>query len=53
MHHTREIPRDGWADYLTLLSSIERDHWVRIEADGKAVVTLRDVEGKVAYEYRP
>ncbi len=33
MHHTREIPRDGWADYLTLLSTVERDHWVRIEAD--------------------
>lgn len=34
MHHTREIPRDVWADYLTLLSSIERDHWVRLEAEG-------------------
>lgn len=34
MHHTREIPREGWADYLALLSSIERDHWVRIEAAG-------------------
>ena len=33
MHRTREIPRDGWAEYLSLLSSIERDHWVRIEAD--------------------
>jgi hypothetical protein len=32
MHHTREIPRDGWADYLTLVSTIERDHWVRVEA---------------------
>lgn len=31
MHHTREIPREGWADYLALLSSLERDHWVRIE----------------------
>jgi hypothetical protein len=30
----REIPRDVWADYLTLLSSIERDHWVRLEAQG-------------------
>jgi alkaline phosphatase D len=26
---------------------------IRIEANGNAVVTLRDVEGKVAYEYRP
>jgi hypothetical protein len=32
MHHTREIPRDGWADYLSLVSTIERDHWVRVEA---------------------
>jgi hypothetical protein len=32
MHQTREIPRDAWADYLTLLSSIEQDHHVRIEA---------------------
>jgi hypothetical protein len=31
MHHTREIPRKGWADYLALLSNLERDHWVRIE----------------------
>ena len=34
MHHMREIPRDVWADYLTLLSSIERDHWVRLESQG-------------------
>jgi hypothetical protein len=34
MHHTREIPREGWADYLALLSSLERDHWVRIELAG-------------------
>jgi hypothetical protein len=34
MHRTREIPREGWADYLSLLSSIERDHTVRIQADG-------------------
>ena len=33
MHHTREIPREGWADYLALLSSLERDHWVRIEME--------------------
>ncbi|QRK12047.1 DUF5335 family protein [Archangium violaceum] len=32
MHHTREIPREGWADYLSLLSAIERDHQVRIHA---------------------
>jgi hypothetical protein len=25
---------------------------VRIKADGEAVVTLRDVEGKIAYEHR-
>jgi hypothetical protein len=34
MLYTREIPREGWFDYLTLLSSIERDHWVRLEAEG-------------------
>jgi hypothetical protein len=33
-HHTREIPREVWSDYLTLLSSIERDHQVRVEAAG-------------------
>jgi Family of unknown function (DUF5335) len=32
MQHTREIPREVWADYLTLVSTIERDHWVRVEA---------------------
>jgi hypothetical protein len=31
MHYTREIPREGWADYLSLLSSVERDRQVRIE----------------------
>jgi hypothetical protein len=34
MHHTREIPREGWADYLILLSTIERDQQVRIQAEG-------------------
>jgi Family of unknown function (DUF5335) len=34
MHHTREIPREGWADYLFLLSTIERDQRVRIQAEG-------------------
>lgn len=34
MHHTREIPREGWADYLLLLSTIERDQQVRIKAEG-------------------
>ncbi|MCY1073710.1 DUF5335 family protein [Archangium lansingense] len=34
MHHTREIPREGWADYLLLLSTIERDQQVRIQAGG-------------------
>ncbi|AEI63149.1 DUF5335 family protein [Corallococcus macrosporus] len=33
MHHTREIPKEGWADYLSLLSNLERDHWVRIETE--------------------
>ncbi|QRN96408.1 DUF5335 family protein [Archangium violaceum] len=33
-HHTREIPREVWSDYLTLLSSIERDHRVRVQAGG-------------------
>jgi hypothetical protein len=33
MHHTREIPREGWADYLALLSNLEKDHWVRIEVE--------------------
>lgn len=32
MHHTREIPREVWSDYLTLLSSMNRSQWVRIEA---------------------
>jgi hypothetical protein len=32
MHHTREIPREVWSDYLNLLSSITRSQWVRIEA---------------------
>jgi hypothetical protein len=32
MHHTREIPREVWSDYLTLLSSMTRSQWVRIEA---------------------
>lgn len=34
MQHTREIPREGWADYLLLLSTIERDQQVRIQAGG-------------------
>ncbi|HEX5753411.1 MAG TPA: DUF5335 family protein [Archangium sp.] len=34
MQHTREIPREGWADYLLLLSTIERDQQVRIHAEG-------------------
>ena len=33
MYQMREIPREGWSDYLTLLSNIERDHWVRIEME--------------------
>jgi hypothetical protein len=32
MHHTREIPREVWSDYLTLLSGMTRRQWVRIEA---------------------
>jgi Family of unknown function (DUF5335) len=32
MHHTREIPREVWSDYLTLLSGMTRSQWVRIEA---------------------
>ncbi len=32
MHHTREIPREVWSDYLTLLASITRSQSVRIEA---------------------
>ncbi len=34
MHHTREIPREVWSDYLTLLSSMNRTQSVRIEAGG-------------------
>ncbi len=45
MYQTREIPREGWSDYLTLLSSIERDHWVRIELEtpenGEQTLTSR------------
>lgn len=37
MHHTREIPRDGWADYLSLLSTVEYEHPVRIQARGPEV----------------
>jgi hypothetical protein len=33
MHHTREIPREVWSDYFTLLSGIARSQCVRIEAD--------------------
>lgn len=33
MHHTREIPRQAWSDYLNLLSGMTRSQWVRIEAD--------------------
>lgn len=32
MHHTREIPREVWSDYFTLLSGITRSQCVRIEA---------------------
>jgi hypothetical protein len=32
MHHTREIPRDGWFDYLSRVARSEREHLVRIEA---------------------
>ncbi|NTX05319.1 DUF5335 family protein [Myxococcus sp. CA051A] len=32
--HTREIPREGWADYLALLSTMEKEHPVRIEVEG-------------------
>jgi hypothetical protein len=32
MHHTREVPREVWSDYLTLLSSITQAQGVRIEA---------------------
>ncbi|HVG58759.1 MAG TPA: DUF5335 family protein [Hyalangium sp.] len=31
MHHTREIPREVWSDYLILLSGMTRSQWVRIE----------------------
>ena len=34
MHHTREIPRDGWFDYLARVARSEREHLVRIEATG-------------------
>jgi hypothetical protein len=37
MHHTREIPREAWSDYLNLLSSITREQWVRIEADSDEI----------------
>ncbi|MFY1827301.1 DUF5335 family protein [Myxococcus fulvus] len=32
--HTREIPREGWADYLALLSNMEKEQPVRIEVEG-------------------
>jgi hypothetical protein len=34
MHHSREIPKEVWSDYLTLVSAIERDHRVRVHAEG-------------------
>lgn len=34
MNHTREIPKEVWSDYLTLVSAIERDHRVRVQAEG-------------------
>ena len=37
MHHTREVPREVWSDYLTLLSSITRAQCVRIEAGSLAL----------------
>jgi hypothetical protein len=37
MHHTREIPREVWSDYLTLLSSITRSQGVRIEANSPEI----------------
>jgi hypothetical protein len=37
MHHTREIPREVWSDYLTLLSSMNRTQSVRIEADSMQI----------------
>jgi hypothetical protein len=54
MHHTREIPREGWADYLALLSSLERDHWVRIETEspemGEQPLASRLPLGEIALE---
>lgn len=47
MHKTREIPRAGWAEYLSLLSSIERDHPVRIEASSE------DIGGQVMAHHLP
>lgn len=32
MHHTREIPRDTWSDYLSRVAHKEEGHLVRIEA---------------------
>lgn len=32
MHHTREIPREVWSEYLSLLNGMTRSQWVRIEA---------------------
>jgi hypothetical protein len=34
MHHTREIPREGWFEYLSRVARSEREHLVRIEATG-------------------
>ena len=37
MHHTREIPRERWAEYLSLLSNVTRAQSVRIEADSTEI----------------
>ncbi|MFY2556106.1 DUF5335 family protein [Corallococcus terminator] len=48
--HTREIPREGWADYLALLSSMEKEHPVRIEVEGLDLGAQSAVKGGALLE---
>ena len=42
---TREIPQDGWKEFLTSLSEAHRDEEVRVEVDGQALGEQPLVEG--------
>lgn len=48
--HTREIPREGWADYLALLSNMEKEHPIRIEVEGLDLGAQSAVKGGALVE---